>query len=98
MRTHNRGESRTRQIQALEATYNDLIDELAKIRKERFGIRTSIKLLEMEFLDDETVDASEMEILNIEINQLYDELILVEMHIIEIEHKIENAEYQLKKI
>jgi len=52
----------------------------------------------MEFLDDETVDASEMEILNIEINQLYDELILVEMHIIEIEHKIENAEYQLKKI
>lgn len=66
-------QGKTHQIQKLENKFFGLTDLLAQLQKERFGIKTDIKLLEIEFLDEETIDANEMEIMDSETEQLYNE-------------------------
>lgn len=70
-----------RQILNLTQEYEQLVRQQSKALNQRFDILVSITILELELLDEETLDIDELDDLMSEIKALYESELLIKMRI-----------------
>jgi len=87
-----------KQILNLTQEYELLIQQQSEALNQRFDILVSITILELELLDEETLDMDELENLMLEIKTLYESELLIKMRIDNVTSTLEIIEQHLRNI